>query len=406
MIDLSVEICGFTFKNPLIVAAGTPTKNAKYMKKAMEAGAGGVVAKTITREPLLQKYPKPRFTILHKKGWPYIYSNYSCEYFSTYKPEDWVKEINEARRFANEHGCILIGSVAGRTPEEWAELAQMVVQAGADMVELDMGCPHPKGLAHKTGGEVGQDPELAASITKLVKEAVDVPVFVKLTPEAVDVTLVAKKVEKAGADGVTAINRYPALDIDVETGRPLLHSSFAGVGGPWMLPITLKWIAKLASTIKIPILATNGITSWKDAVKCIMCGASAVQICTAIMYGAKGYSVIGDIISGVKSYMERKGYSRIDEFKGKTLSQIVPFESVDRETKVWAIVAKQKCNGCSLCVNWCFSDAITIIKLGNKSYAKIDAKKCEGCGLCVSLCPQSAIEMEGARVYLGDETKN
>jgi len=142
----------------------------------------------------------------------------------------------------------------------------MVVQAGADMVELDMGCPHPKGLAYKTGGEVGQDPELAASITKLVKEAVEVPVFVKLTPEAVDVTLVAKNVEKAGANGVTAINRYPALDIDVETGRPLLHSS---VGGPWMLPITLKWIAKLASTIKISNFSDKRDNILERYLKCI-----------------------------------------------------------------------------------------------------------------------------------------
>ena len=67
MVDLSLEICGITFKNPVIVAAGTPTKNASFMKKAFEAGAGGVVAKTVTREPLLQRYPKPRFTVLHKK---------------------------------------------------------------------------------------------------------------------------------------------------------------------------------------------------------------------------------------------------------------------------------------------------------------------------------------------------
>lgn len=403
MIDLSVEICGVTFKNPIIVAAGTPTKNARFMKKAFEAGAGGVVAKTVTREPLLQKYPKPRFTILHKKCWPYVYSNYSCEYFGTYKPEDWVKEIDEAKKYADEYGAVLIGSVAGGDPEEWAELAQMLVQAGVDMVELDMGCPHPKGLARKTGGEVGQDPELAAEITKSVKSKVSVPVFAKLTPEAIDVTIVAKAVEKAGADGITAINRYPALDIDVETGRPLLHSSFAGVGGPWMLPITLKWIAKLASAVKIPISATNGVTSWKDAVKCIMCGASTVQICTAIMYGVKGYGVISDIISGIKDYMTRKGYNRIDEFKGKTLGQIVPFRSVDRETKIWAVCEKEKCNGCGLCVNWCFSDAIAITKLYDRLRADINIEKCEGCGLCAALCPQNAIQMEGAKVYLGME---
>ncbi|MEM3704120.1 MAG: tRNA-dihydrouridine synthase [Candidatus Bathyarchaeia archaeon] len=395
MVDLSVEISGVTFPNPIIVAAGTPTKNARYMMKAFKAGAGGVVAKTITREPLLQKYPKPRFTVLHKKGWPYVFSNYSCEYFSTYNPEDWVKEIKEAKKYADDYGSVLIGSVAGRMPEEWAELAKILVEAGVDMIELDMGCPHPKGLAFKTGGEVGQDPELAATITSLVKKSVSVPVFVKLTPEAVDVTSVAKAVEEAGADGVTAINRFSALDIDVETSRPLLHSSFAAVGGPWMLPLTLKWIAKLASVINIPISATNGITEWEDAVKCIMCGASTVQICTAIMYGLKGYNVISDIVDGVKSYMERKGYRRIEEFRGITINQIIPFERVDRETSAWAVVEEQRCNGCGLCVNWCFSEAIKVARVQERSYANIDADKCEGCGLCVSLCPRRAILIKG-----------
>lgn len=403
MIDLIVEVCGREFKNPLIVSAATPTKNADYMKRAFDAGAGGAVAKSVTTDPLLRRYVRPRFTVLHKRGWPDVYSNYSCEFLGTVVPEDWVKEIRKAKKYARNAGAVLVASIVGRTFNEWAKLGKMMEEAGADMIELDLGCPHPRELKYKSSSEIGQDPKSAAAVTKVVKEATSLPVFSKLTPEAVDVVTVAKAVEKAGADGITAINRYPALDIDIETGRPLLHSTFAGVGGPWMRPITLKWIAKLAKAVKIPISATNGITTWKDAVKCIMCGASTVQICTAILYGGKGYGVISDIVKGIQEYMNRKGYKRIEDFKGITLGQILSFEAVDRESEVWSVVEDQKCTGCKLCLNWCFYDAITIETRDKKPLAKIDKGRCDGCGLCVSLCPSQAIRMEGkGPVFLGD----
>ena len=402
MSDLSIEVCGKTFKNPVLVSSATPTKSAYYMKKAFEAGAAGAVAKSVTTEPLLRKYVRPRFTILHKKGWPDIYSNYSCEFLSTSSPEQWAKEMRLARRYATANGAVLVGSIVGRTFEEWGKLGRMLEKAGADMIELDLGCPHPRELQYKSSSEIGQDPEAAELVTKVTKEATSVPIFPKLTPEA-NVVAVAQSVQKAGADGITAINRYPALEIDVETGRPLLHSTFAGVGGPWMRPITLRWIAKLAKAVNIPISATNGITTWKDAVKCIMCGASTVQVCTAIMYSGKGYRVVTDMVKGIEEFMDRKRYKSIDDFKGKTLTQLLSFETVNRNDNIWSVVDDKKCTGCRLCCNWCFYEAVTIGRKNGKPIAHIDPKKCDGCGLCVALCPAQAVHMEGrGHVFLGD----
>ncbi len=403
MVDLSLEVCGKIFKNPVVVSSATPTKSAYYMKKAFDAGAGGAVAKSVTTEPLLQKYVRPRFTVLHKKGWPHVYSNYSCEFLSTIGPEAWLKEMKKTKEYAEDTGAVLIGSIVGRTFDEWGKLGKMMEEVGADMIELDLGCPHPRELHYKSSSEIGQDPEAAALVTKVVKEATTIPVFSKLTPEAVNVVTVAQAVEKAGADGITAINRFPALEVDIETGRPLLHSTFAGVGGPWMRPITLKWIAKLARSVKIPISATNGIATWKDAVKCIMCGASTVQVCTAIMYSGKGYRVVSDIIKGMQEFMDRKGYKNINDFKGITLKQLLTFETVNREAKIWSVVDDKKCTGCKLCPNWCFYDAITFETKNKKPIATIDKRKCDGCGLCISLCPAQAIHMEGkGPVFLGD----
>lgn len=398
MADLSVEMAGLRFKNPIVVASATPSKDAKYMAKCCEAGAGGIIAKTVTYEEKLQHYVSPRFTVLHKRGWPWVYSNYSCEFLATYKPSDWMKELEAAKKVCDEHDVRLVGSISGDTLETWARIAREVESTGVDAIECNFGCPHPRDLGYKSGQELGADPEAAGAVTKVVVDAVKIPVGIKLTPEAVDTTLVAGKVRDAGASYVTAVNRFPALEIDLETGRPLLHSTYAGVGGPWMRPITLKWISKIARAVPVDISATNGAFKWEDAAKMMMCGAKTVQICTVIMYGTKQYGVIRDFVNGLDKFLDRKGYASVKDIIGITLPQIKTWDVVDREHKHVSAVSKDKCKACNRCHQWCFYGAISYDE--NKK-AEIDPTLCDGCGLCASLCPYEAIAMEG-EVYLGD----
>src|SRR5680860_32423 len=398
MSDLSVQFAGMRFKNPIIVASATPSKDAKYMLRCCESGAGGIIAKTVTFEEKLQHYVSPRFTVLHKRGWPWVYSNYSAEFLATYTPEQWLRELTQARIYCDQHDVRLIASISGDTLEHWAELARMMEAVGADAVECNFGCPHPRDLGYKSGQELGSDPEAAAQVTKIVADAVKIPVGIKLTAEAVDPVFVAGKVRAAGAAYVTAINRFPALDIDLDTGRPLLHSSYAGVGGPWMRPIALKWISKIAKAVDVPISATNGVASWRDVVKMMMVGAGTVQTCTAIMYGTKGFGHVGDFLKGLSRYLDDHGHASPEDIIGLTLPQLLSWDKVDRETKHLSSVNLEKCNGCGFCDKWCFYDAITYD--GDKK-AHIDPALCDGCGLCPSLCPQDAISMEG-EVFLGD----
>ncbi len=402
--DLSIEMCGKRFKNPLVVASATPTKNADYIRRCVEAGAGGVVTKTISPEPLLKKYVSPRFTILHKKGWPSIYSNYSCEFLATYENREWLEELKKARSYCEEGNVVYIVSISGESMENWAEMAKEMEDVGADMLELNFGCPHPRDLGYKSGQELGSDPEGAAAVMEAVTSAVNIPVLGKLTAEAVSPVEVARKVKEAGAAGVTAINRFPALDLDLETGRPLLHGTFAGVGGPWMRPITLKWIVKIAREVGIPISATNGINTWEDAVKTIMAGSSTVQLCTALMYGRKQLGHIEDFLKGIEGYLAGKGYSSVEDIKGITLPQVSTWDVVDRDTRALSRVDEAKCTGCKLCDKWCFYDAVSYVKNdAGKNRAVIDPEKCDGCGLCVALCSEEAILMEGpVPVYMGN----
>lgn len=400
---LSVEYCGVEFKNPMVIASASPSKNGEYMRRCAESGAGGVISKTFSPEPLAQKYVSPRFTVLHKRSWPNNYSNYSCEFLATYDVKAWMQEMAIAKKACDERGCTLVGSISGDSQASWVDLAKRMEGIGLPMLELNFGCPHPKDLGYKSGQELGNSVEAASEVTKIVCDAVKIPVFVKLTSEAVSIVDVARSCQAAGASGFTVVNRFSALDVDIETGRPLLHGGFAGVGGPWMRPITLKWIAKIAMATEMPISATNGVFSWQDVIKCIMCGATTVQTCTAIMYGQRQFGEIALFLKGIEDYLRNRGIDDIQKLRGVTLPQIVPWDQVDREHTAVSVVDEAKCIGCGRCPKWCFYDAIKIVEKDGVKKSAIDPKKCDGCGLCPSLCPSDAISMKGeVPVYLGD----
>ena len=401
--NLQVEYCGVSFKNPVVVASASPTKDGEYMRKCCEAGAGGLISKTFSPEPLTQSYVSPRFTVLHKKGWPHCYSNYSCEFLATYDTENWFKELAKGKKACDEHNTTFVGSISGVSLPNWAELAKRMEDIGSPMIELNFGCPHPRDLGYKSGQVLGNDPNAAAEVTKTVVDACNIPVFVKLTGEAVNIVDAAGACKAAGAHGFTVINRYSAMEVDIHTGRPILHSTQAGVGGPWMRPITLKWISKIAREHGLPISATNGIFSAEDMIKMIMVGATTCQTCTALMYGKNQYQEITKFVEGIEKWMVEHNYNSIEEFRGITLPQIKSWDELDRENVAISKSDPEKCVGCGLCPNWCFFDAIKMVKIEGKNKAQIDPEKCDGCGLCAALCPKDAITMEGpVPVFLGD----
>lgn len=401
--NLAVSYCGVSFKNPMVIASASPSKNGEYMRRCAESGAGGIIAKTYSPEPLAQQYVSPRFTVLHKKGWPHNYSNYSCEFLATYDTDQWMREMAVAKKACDELNCTLVGSISGNTLESWDELARRMEALGLPMLELNFGCPHPKDLGYKSGQELGNSPEAAREVTKVVCDAVKIPVFVKLTSEAVSIVDVARGCQAAGAAGFTVVNRFSALDVDLATGRPLLHGGFAGVGGPWMRPITLKWIAKIALATGLPISATNGIFSWEDVVKSLMCGATTVQTCTALMYGKKQFGEVAEFLKGLEKYLVERGLDDVNQLRGITLPQIVSWDQVDRDHKAVSVTDEDKCVGCGLCPKWCFYDAITIAEKNGKKKSVIDPALCDGCGLCAALCPADAITMKGeVPIYLGN----
>lgn len=403
MANLEITVCGIKFKNPIVVASAPTTKNAENMRRAFETGAGGIVVKSVSDDPNFRISIRPMFTILHKKSYPYCFSNYSIGFASNDSPDKWLVEVEKGRKWADKFQGVLIGSIfSAKSLEAWINLARKIESAGAHMIELDLSCPNVFGTG--SGIDEGKKPETVAKIAGEVARHVSIPVFSKLTSEATDPVEVAHKIKQMGGHGVTIMNRSPALDIDIETGRPLLAGGFSGLGGPWMRPFMLKWVARVSKEVGIPVSATNGIWGWKDVVKAIMCGACTVQTCTAILFSKQGFGIVKDLIVGLDKYLDERGIKSVENIQGKTLPQIRSFQALEWRDKgeVWVEVDRNVCNHCMLCKNWCFHGAIAP-EYEEDGTPHLIKENCEGCGLCAILCPTNAIQLQGKGPFvLGD----
>jgi dihydropyrimidine dehydrogenase (NAD+) subunit PreA len=396
MANLSTNYVGLKLKNPLLAASATETKDAKTMKKCIEAGFGGVVVKSLygTSIAVARKWHRPRFQLLnwHPKSTdplkaPDGFILYSVEQGSQFNYDEWRDDVNRAKDIIGDQG-VVIGSIMAGSMSDWPEMCEVVRNTNMDALEIDLSCPHMKETHKDSGVELGADPEHAAEITKLVIENVNVPVIAKLTPQTANLVLVAKRIEKAGAAAITCHNRMMALDIDIETASPTVWPSYGGWGGPWMMPYNLAWLTKLYADVKIPISSTSGVWKWQDIIAAIMAGATTVQSCTAIL--VKGFDVVKEWLDNINAWMDKKGYKSLDEIRGAVMKNLISGAQLKRgQPGVHAIVDEGKCTGCLWCEKICLYEAITI----EDAVAEVNEDKCDGCGMCSQVCLSKAISM-------------
>lgn len=392
MIDLSVEIAGVRLKNPIVVGSGTPTTSADAMIKCIEAGAGGIVTKTATYDPMHQNQPRPRFNLLHRddifRGG--FFSLSSIELMAHQEPERWAREIKKARSVARRNDCAVITSIAGRDYLEWEKLAKLMESSGADMIELNLSCPHIEpGESVLMGRSAGTSPDISERIVRAVKKSTSLPIVGKLTPDGADPIALAKAMVKGGADAVVATARFQGLVIDVESMSPPVWGGFGGYGGSWMTPISCKWIAHLVNNkIDAQIFGSAGAMGADDAIRFMLVGAHAVQMCTAVI--VRGCELIRQTIVDVGKWMTKHGFNNIETFRGKALENIVPFDKLDRTTELKSMIDESKCIGCGRCSASCFYEAIAM----TDRRAKVDQSACVGCGMCYAICPVNAITLK------------
>ncbi|MCL5264672.1 MAG: NAD-dependent dihydropyrimidine dehydrogenase subunit PreA [Chloroflexi bacterium] len=384
MADLSVDFLGKELPNPFLLASAPPAATGPMIQRAFAAGWAGAVTKTLSLQEIVNV--RPRLGRLPRRGRLLALEN--IELISDRPLATWLEEMTEIKRLYPDR-MLVASLMAAVDREEWHRIVSLVEEAGADAVELNLGCPH--GMPERGMGAIqGQDPTIAADITFWVKEVATTPVIVKLTPNVTDISTIARAVKAAGADAVAAINTVACLvGIDLETLRPLpaVHgqSAFGGLSGPAIKPIALRCVAEIARAVSLPVSGMGGINDWQDAAEFLLLGATTLQVCTAVML--RGYGLVGELARGLSEYMDRQGFTSVAAMAGKVLPRIKRFEELDLDHRVVATIDAERCNGCQLCYTACQDGAYAAIAMAEGRTAQVSQARCDGCGLCAIVCP-------------------
>jgi dihydroorotate dehydrogenase (NAD+) catalytic subunit len=355
-VDLSVEICGIRFPNPILTAAGPPVRDGAAMVACAEGGAGGLVAKTISVRAA--DVPTPNMAEI-------AHGFLNAELWSELPPERWIEHEYAVARSA---GLPLIVSL-GYSAEDIRSLAPRV-RPFADALELS---------THY----IGEDPAPMVDAIRAAKSLVDVPVFVKLSPLGREMAGAARIAADAGADAVVAINSFgPCLAIDIETGMPRMGGGdgYGWLSGPALKPLAVRCVLDVARAVDIPVIGCGGVSRGTDAIEMLEAGASAVQVCTAAIL--RGPSVFGRIAREMATWLAEHGHRNSEPVRGLALHRSVP-----RSMTAAPVLDIDLCNGCALCEGSCVYDAIHVVD----KKAVLDEERCERCGLCVTRCRPSAL---------------
>jgi dihydropyrimidine dehydrogenase (NAD+) subunit PreA len=418
MPDLSIDFCGVKAPNPFWLASAPPTNSEYQVRRAFDAGWGGVVWKTLGSEPVVNV--SSRYGGLDYDGRKLLGLN-NIELISDRTLDDNLKEIASVKKAYPKH-ALFVSLMVESNREAWHDIVKRTQDAGADGFELNFGCPH--GMSERgMGAAVGQVPEYACMITEWVKEAARIPVIVKLTPNVGDVTVVGRAAVRGGADALSLINTINSIvgvDLDSFAPKPAVRGlgSHGGYCGPAVKPIALNMVSALASdpAIKVPISGIGGIQAWQDAVEFMLLGSTSVQVCTAVMH--YGFRIVEQLTSGLENWMREKKFEKLSDFVGKSVPRIKHWGDLDLNYKVVAEIDQAKCINCGLCYIACedgahqsirwdkvaegeylsnghagrakHSGGLTVLAgAGGGTVNKFTIKHdtCVGCNMCSLVCP-------------------
>jgi dihydropyrimidine dehydrogenase (NADP+) len=314
LVDISVEMCGLKFENPFGLASAPPTTSIPMIRRAFEQGWSFALTKTFCLDKDLVTNVSPRIirgtTSGHTFG-PGQGSFLNIELISEKCADYWLRGVTELRKdFPSK---IIVASImCSYNEQDWTELAQRSEAAGAQLLELNLSCPHGMGESGM-GLACGQDPKLVHDIAVWVRKAVKVPFFIKLTPNITEIVEIAKAAYDGGASGVTAINTISGLmSVNAEgvawpnVGQDK-RTTYGGVSGNATRPVALRSVSAVGNALpNYPIMATGGIDSADVALQFLQCGASVMQICSAVQN--QDFSVIQDYITGLKALLYLKAH--------------------------------------------------------------------------------------------------
>ena len=265
MPDTSVTLSGLTLTNPIIPASGTFGFGYEFADLYDINVLGSLSMKGTTKAPRFGN-PTPRIAeipdgLINSVG------------LQNPGVEKVISE--ELPKLRQVYSKPVLANISGFSVDEFVDCAKKFDDAeGVGILEINISCPN----VHGGGMSFGTDPKAAAAVTEAVKKAVKKPVYVKLTPNVTDITVIAKAVEAAGADGVCLINTLLGMRIDLKRRRPVIANKMGGMSGPCLLPLALRMVYQVYEAVNIPIIGMGGVESAEDVVEMMLAGASAVEV--------------------------------------------------------------------------------------------------------------------------------
>jgi dihydroorotate dehydrogenase (NAD+) catalytic subunit len=264
---LTVDLPGLSMKNPIMPASGCFGFGREFSKLYDLSNLGAIAIKATTAEPRFgNATPRVAETtsgMLNAIG----LQNPGLD-----------KVIHDELAFLEQYDVPIVANIAGSTTEDYVTVAKEISRSrNVYALELNISCPNVK-----TGGiAFGIDPQIAADLTRAVKDVSEVPVYVKLSPNVTDIVTMAKAVEQAGASGLSMINTLLGMRIDLKTRKPILANRTGGLSGPAIKPVAIRMIHEVSQAVSIPIIGMGGIMSAEDVLEFFFAGASAVAVGTA-----------------------------------------------------------------------------------------------------------------------------
>lgn len=293
--DLSVEIAGVRFRNPVIAASGTFGYGREYQGLMDLSRLGGICSKGLTLHPRegnrgrrLHETPSGLMNSigLENPGIPHF--------------------IERELPAMLELGPVVIANLSGSTIEEYREGARLLSDTDIDMIELNISCPNVKA----GGMAFGLFPDDAATVVRAVRRVSRKPLMVKLSPNAGDLAGVALACVNAGADVLSLVNTFKALAFDIRRRKPVFDHGTAGLSGPAIKPLALRMVWDVCAAVQVPVVGMGGIASTEDALEFFMAGAAAIQVGTATFPRP---SAMTEIIEGLELFKETEGLHSLSE---------------------------------------------------------------------------------------------
>ena len=296
--NMSVNIAGVEWKNPVTVASGTFGSGTEFSDFVDLNKLGAVTTKGVANVPWSgNATPRVAETyggMMNAIGLQNPGIDVFCE-----------RDIP----FLKQYDTKIIVNVCGHAPEEYFAVVERLANEPIDMMEINISCPNVNAgfLAF------GQDPKQVEKLTAEIKRLAKQPVIMKLTPNVTDITEIAKAAEAGGADAVSLINTLTGMKIDVNRRTFAVANKTAGVSGPAIHPIAVRMVYQVANAVNIPIIGMGGISSAEDAIEMILAGASAVAVGTANFHNP---GITMEVVDGIEAYMKKYGFNSVQEMVG------------------------------------------------------------------------------------------